>query len=228
MLADPASNNGGLDGIVMAPDGSLIVNNWRLARLARVAVAPDGKPGAVTVIQTSRPLEIPDGMRHVGGQRYVVAEGTGKVALLVIDGDKARVRTIGEGFSSVAGLTIEKNIVWHVPGEFPYIFNPQKRLLKPPLPFRLSPTAAALIAQRGPTPMIKRLSLLAVLGASALGGGAAAAAAGSSPSRRRRPTPRNAATTRASACRRASAHRSSPRGSGRGGRWRCRRTARSM
>ncbi len=140
VLADPANNDGGLDGIVMAPDGSLIVNNWRLARLARVAMAPDGKPGAVTIIRTSRPLEIPDGMRHVGGQRYVVAEGSGKVALLVIDGDKAQVRTIGEGFSSVAGVTIERNIVWHVPGEFPYIFNPQKRLSKPPLPFRLSPT----------------------------------------------------------------------------------------
>ncbi len=139
-LADPAHDNGGLDGIVMAPDGTLLVNNWRLARLARVAILPDGKPGPVTIIRTSRPLEVPDAMRAIDGNRYVLAEGSGKVSVLTVQGDKADVKTIAEGFPSVAGVTVEKNVIWHVPGELSYIFNPQKRTQKPPLPFRLSPT----------------------------------------------------------------------------------------
>ena len=138
-LADPANNNGGLDGIVFAPDGTLIVNNWRLNRLARVAIAADGKPGKMTIIQTSRPLEVPDGMRLIDGMRIAVAEGTGKIAIVTIAGDSAHVQTIADGLSSAAGVTIEKGVVWHVAGELSYVFNPQKRMQKPPLPFRVSP-----------------------------------------------------------------------------------------
>lgn len=142
-LADPAHDNGGLDGIVIDLDGNLIVNNWRLNRLARVRIAADGSPGGATIIQTSRPLQGPDGMRMVSndpaGHRLVVAEQAGKVSLITIAGDKADVKTIVEGFPSVAGVTVEGKTVWHVPGLLSYIFNPQMRTQKPPLPFRLSP-----------------------------------------------------------------------------------------
>ncbi len=142
-LADPAHDNGGLDGIVIDPDGNLIVNNWRLNRLARVRIAADGSPAGATVIQTSRPLEVPDGMRIIdtsaGGLRLAAAEGSGKVSIITIQGDKADVKTIAEGFPSAAGVTVEGKTVWHVPGLLSYVFNPQMRTQKPPLPFRLSP-----------------------------------------------------------------------------------------
>jgi len=143
-LADSAHDNGGLDGIVVDPDGNLLVNNWRLGRLARVNVAADGSAGGVTIIQTSRPLEGPDGMRIISnddaGVRLALAEQAGKVSLVTIKGDKADVKTIGEGFPSVAGVTVEGKTIWHVPGLLSYVFNPQMRTQKPPLPFRLSPT----------------------------------------------------------------------------------------
>lgn len=142
-LADPAHDNGGLDGIVMDSDGNLIVNNWRLNRLARVRIGADGNPAGATVIETSRPLEVPDGMRiidaGVGAVRLAVAEGSGKVSVVTIQGDKADVKTIAEGFPSAAGVTVEGKTVWHVPGLLSYVFNPQMRTQKPPLPFRLSP-----------------------------------------------------------------------------------------
>lgn len=142
-LADPAHDNGGLDGIVMDPDGNLIVNNWRLNRLARVRIAADGGPAGATIIQTSRPLEVPDGMRIIdvsaGSLRLAAAEGSGKVSVITIQGDAADVKTIAEGFPSAAGVTVEGKTVWHVPGLLSYVFNPQMRTQKPPLPFRLSP-----------------------------------------------------------------------------------------
>ena len=142
-LADSAHDNGGLDGIVMGPDGNLVVNNWRLNRLARVKIAADGNPAGTTVIQTSRPLEVPDGMRIIdasaGSLRLAAAEGSGKISVITIEGDKADVKTIAEGFPSAAGVTVEGKTVWHVPGLLSYVFNPQMRTQKPPLPFRLSP-----------------------------------------------------------------------------------------
>ncbi len=108
----------------MAPDGSLIVNNWRLNRLARVAVAPDGKPGPMTVIQTSRPLEVPDGMRLIDGMRIAVAEGSGKVAIITIGrrqragADDRRGPLVGGRRHCRAGRPS-----WHVPGELSYVFN---------------------------------------------------------------------------------------------------------
>ncbi|MBO9580081.1 MAG: hypothetical protein J7498_04245 [Sphingobium sp.] len=142
-LADAAHDNGGLDGIVMGPDGNLIVNNWRLNLLARVKIATDGSPGGVTIIQTSRPLEVPDGMRIIDASaaslRLAVAEGSGKVSVITIQGDRADVKTIAEGFPSAAGVTVEGKTVWHVPGLLSYIFSPQLRTQTPPLPFRLSP-----------------------------------------------------------------------------------------
>jgi len=32
-----------------------------------------------------------------------------------------------------------EGVIWHVAGELSYVFNPQKRMQKPPLPFRVSP-----------------------------------------------------------------------------------------
>lgn len=141
-LADPARDNNGLDGIVATPDGHLIVNNWRLNLLARVDIAPDGSAAGATIIKTSRSLEVPDGMRLLdargGALRLVVAEGSGKIAIVSVNGDTADVKTIAEGFPSAAGVTIEKGVAWHVPGLLSYVFNAQMRTQKPPLPFRLS------------------------------------------------------------------------------------------
>jgi len=139
-LADPAHSQSGLDGIALGPDGSLYVNNWRLNVLARISRDADGKPGGMTLLRTSRPLDTPDGLRPLGGNRFVEAEGSGKVAVLAVTGDQVAVTTLAEGLGQTTGIGAWGGYAWHVEGETSYVFRGDvKRGKLPPLPFRISP-----------------------------------------------------------------------------------------
>jgi sugar lactone lactonase YvrE len=137
-LADPANANSGMDGIAFDKAGNLIVNSFRLNLLARVAIGRNGKPGAVVLLKTSRPLDTPDGLRPLGDGRFVMAE-KGRVSLVAISGDEATVTTLGEGFGATSGVAPHGGYAWHVEGEASYVFQPSLWGKSPPLPFRLSP-----------------------------------------------------------------------------------------
>lgn len=137
-MASPAHNDSGLDGIAVDQAGHLIVNSFRLHKMARVAVRPDGAPGAITLLEASRPLDTPDGLRPLGDGRFVMAE-VGRVALVEIAGDKAKITTLGEGFGATSGVAPFGGQVWHVEGEASYVFRPDLKGKSPPLPFRISP-----------------------------------------------------------------------------------------
>lgn len=143
-LADPAlgagQGGGGLDGIAIGADGNLYVNNFQSHMFARVAVKPDGGAGAVTPLKTSRPLDTPDGLRAIGGMRFVQAEASGKVALLTVAGDAATVETLAE-VPAPTGVAVHGDTLWYVRGEPGYVFNPSLRGKTPPLPFQVAPVA---------------------------------------------------------------------------------------
>ncbi|HWJ69365.1 MAG TPA: hypothetical protein VNS79_04875 [Sphingobium sp.] len=141
--ADPAfatAQGGGLDGIAIGEDGNLYVNNFQSHIFARVAVNPDGSAGKVTLLHTSRPLDTPDGLRAIGGMRFVQAEASGKVALLTVAGDDVAVKTLAQA-QAPTGVAAHDGTLWYVRGEPGYIFNPTLRDKKPPLPFRVIPVA---------------------------------------------------------------------------------------
>ena len=131
-------DGGGLDGIAVGGDGHLYMNNWRSAEMARVTVKADGSAGGMTLLDTSRPLLVPDGLRLVDGLVFAQAEGGGKISLATIKGDKVEVTTLTEGLSSPTAVGLDGKAVWYVQGEMSYVFNPTKRTQKPPLPFRLA------------------------------------------------------------------------------------------
>lgn len=131
---------GGLDGIAVGADGNLYVNNFQSHMFARVAVNEDGSAGAVTPLKTSRPLDTPDGLRAIGGMRFVQAEASGKVALLTVAGDTATVETLAE-VPAPTGLDVHGDTLWYVRGEPGYLFNPSLRGKTPPLPFQIAPVA---------------------------------------------------------------------------------------
>jgi len=140
--ADPAlgaaEGGGGLDGIALGADGNIYVNNFRSHMFARVAVNKDGSAGAVTPLKTSRPLDTPDGLRALGGMRFVQAEASGKVALLTVAGDTATVETLAE-VAAPTGVAAHGDTVWYVRGEPGYLLNPRQRGKTPPLPFQVVP-----------------------------------------------------------------------------------------
>lgn len=130
---------GGIDGIAFGADGAMIVNNVRSGALFRIAMAPGGKPGPITRLATSRPLDRPDGMRPIGGHDFILAEGSGKISRLSIKGDTATVTTLAEGINQPTGADIGLGQGWYVQGQLSAIFRPTESRAE--LPFRLVPVA---------------------------------------------------------------------------------------
>ena len=61
---------------------------------------PDGSAGAMVPIETSMPLNRPDGLRTVGPQTLIQAEGQGRVTELTVKGNRAEVRVLQEGLTA--------------------------------------------------------------------------------------------------------------------------------
>ncbi|MEO8315718.1 MAG: hypothetical protein ABI645_13100 [Pseudomonadota bacterium] len=126
----------GIDGLAFGTDGALIINNVQKNELWRVTLPAAGKPAVLTLLTASRKMEGPDGIRPIGGNRFLQAEGTGgRITLVTIEGDNARIDVLREGLDSSPGVTLIGNTVYAVEGKIQYLFNPQFRG-KDPGPFK--------------------------------------------------------------------------------------------
>jgi streptogramin lyase len=96
----------GVDGVALLADGAVYVNTFFGGKLFRIPVNADGSAGALVPIETSMPLSRPDGLRTVGPQTLIQAEGQGHVAELTIKGDRAEVRVLQEGLTGATGVTM--------------------------------------------------------------------------------------------------------------------------
>jgi sugar lactone lactonase YvrE len=118
----------GVDGIAFAADGTMYVNNVRSHTLWRVK--PTGDPAAPQLkrLGADRPMEGPDGLRPVGGNRFLQAEGQGgRVTLVSIDGDSARIQVVRDGLNSTPGATLVGDTIYTIEGKIDYLVNPQLR-----------------------------------------------------------------------------------------------------
>jgi sugar lactone lactonase YvrE len=126
----------GIDGLAFEAGGALIINNVQKNELWRVTLPAAGKPAALTKLNASRKMEGPDGLRFIGGKRFLQAEGTsGRITLVTIEGDEARIDVLREGLDSSPGVTLIGKTVYAVEGKIQYLFNPQFRG-KDPGPFK--------------------------------------------------------------------------------------------
>ena len=129
------SPGAGLDGIAFGGDGHLYVNTFTKGELFRIEVH-NGAPGKVTKLQTSRPLMSPDGLRFVNGLTFVMVEGKGTLARVIVTGDKASIETLAEGFSVPTAVTVVGTTAWVAEGQLSHLFDPGKNG-PPRLPFYL-------------------------------------------------------------------------------------------
>jgi len=95
-----------IDGLALLGDGALYVNNFATGKLFRIPVNADGSAGAIEPIETSLPLVRPDGLRTVGPRTLIQAEGQGRVAELTVQGNRAEVRVLRDGFTRATGVTL--------------------------------------------------------------------------------------------------------------------------
>ncbi len=122
-VADPRFE--GVDGIAFGPDGHVFVNNVRSNLVFRIEWKPDGSAGEITQVETSRPLEGPDGMRPTGDGRFLFAENRGgRVSIGAFEGDRLRIDTLKEGLENPPAATMARGSIWYVEMKSKYRNDP--------------------------------------------------------------------------------------------------------
>lgn len=122
------------DGIALLADGAVYVNTFRTNTLLRIPVNADGSAGKAVLLQTSRPLVQPDGMRAVGDNTLLLAEGEGRLTELVVSGDTVTVRVLRDGFTDgPAAVTLAGDTAFVVEARFRDLMKPDPG--KAPQPF---------------------------------------------------------------------------------------------
>jgi hypothetical protein len=101
----------GVDGITFL-DGTLYVNNVIFNKLYRIPVDAAGKPGQPVDIWMDQPVKGPDGMRAFNGKLLVAENGSGQIAVVTVNGDKASVTVIKEGLKTPTAVEPAGDIIW--------------------------------------------------------------------------------------------------------------------
>jgi sugar lactone lactonase YvrE len=118
----------GVDGIAFAADGTMYVNNVRANLVQRVNRDASGSYAGLTNLTLSQPVSGPDGLRPVGGNRFLQAEGSGgRVALVEVEGDRATITAIRTGLNSSPGVTRVGNVGYATEGKIGYLIDPALR-----------------------------------------------------------------------------------------------------
>ena len=101
----------GIDGITFL-DGTLYVNNVFFNKLYRIPVDAAGKPGTPVDIWMDQPVKGPDGMRAYRGKLLLAENGSGKIDVLTVNGDKASVMVIKEGLKTPTAVEPAGDVIW--------------------------------------------------------------------------------------------------------------------
>jgi sugar lactone lactonase YvrE len=124
------------DGIALLADGSVYVNGFRTGFLVKVPVRPDGSSGQPMKVETSRPLVRPDGMRSVGPNTMLMAEGEGRVDEVTINGEKAEIKVLkGDFQDGPTAVALVRGAVFVLEAKLNYL-NDEKLNGQDPGPFR--------------------------------------------------------------------------------------------
>jgi sugar lactone lactonase YvrE len=101
----------GIDGITFL-DGTLYVNNVFFNKLYRIPVDAAGKPGTPVDIWMDQPVKGPDGMRAANGKLFVAENGSGTIASITVNGDKASVTVLKDGLKTPTGIEPAGDTLW--------------------------------------------------------------------------------------------------------------------
>jgi sugar lactone lactonase YvrE len=101
----------GIDGITFL-NGTLYVNNVFSNNLYRIPVDAAGKAGEPVDIWMDQPIKGPDGMRAANGKLIVAENGSGKISVITVNGDKASVTVIKEGLNTPTGVEPAGDTIW--------------------------------------------------------------------------------------------------------------------
>ena len=86
----------------------------------------------LTTLTVSHDLSGPDGFRHIGGNRFLQAEGPfGRVSIVTIDGDTATLDVLSDEFTSTPGATPVGDTAYVIESQIGYLTDPELRGQQP-------------------------------------------------------------------------------------------------
>jgi sugar lactone lactonase YvrE len=124
-----------VDGVALLADGAVYVNSVGQGTLLRIPVKPDGSAGPIMKLETSRPLQSPDGMRSVGNKTMLLVEGAGRLDEVTINGDKAEIKVLKEGLTGPTAVTLAGGMAYVSEARLNFRNDPKLRD-QDPGPFR--------------------------------------------------------------------------------------------
>jgi sugar lactone lactonase YvrE len=125
LLVEDKALLAGVDGIAFSADGTLYVNNVRQNTMLRVNRKDDGSFAGLTTLKVSMPLNGPDGLRSIGGKRFLQAEGpAGRISRLTIEGDVVTMKVLRDGMDGVPGVTNIGYTAYAVESKGRFLFDP--------------------------------------------------------------------------------------------------------
>jgi sugar lactone lactonase YvrE len=136
-FSPPQPNSAGLDGIAFGGDGALYVTTYAAGGFFRIAV-DKGRAGRVIKLQ-GQALGLPDGLRALGRNSFLLVEGAGTLDRVEVDGDGDgfRVAPLRAGFRTPTSVTRVGSVAWVSEGQMPLFFDPARKGESPALPFRI-------------------------------------------------------------------------------------------
>src|SRR3984957_11138739 len=93
-------------------DCALYVDNVFSNNLYRIPTDASGKAGKPVDIWMDQPVKGPDGMRAVNGKLLVAENGSGKISVITVNGDKASITVIKEGLKTPTAVEPAGDTIW--------------------------------------------------------------------------------------------------------------------
>ncbi len=102
----------GIDGITFIGD-SLYENNVIFNKLYRVPMDANGNAGRPVDIWMDKPIKGPDGMRSANGKLFLTENGAGKIDMVALDGDTAKITVLQEGLATPTAIEPAGETLWY-------------------------------------------------------------------------------------------------------------------
>lgn len=140
-LAPPAASGFGADGIALDGAGNLWVSNFSAGQLLRIPINADGTAGAAVPLTVTPTLGTPDGMRWLGANTIVLADGqAGDVTQVEISGTTGIATAIGTGLNGPTSVVKVGSTYWVTEGQIGHLTG---AITGPPItPFEVRTFAA--------------------------------------------------------------------------------------
>jgi sugar lactone lactonase YvrE len=100
----------GIDGLTFL-DGTLYVNSVVFNKLYRVPINA-GKAGQLEDIWMDAPVKGIDGMRAANGKIFAAENGSGKITMMTITGDRAHITVLKDGLKTPTGVEPAGDTLW--------------------------------------------------------------------------------------------------------------------